>query len=283
MVGSGEATPGVALVTGASRGLGRAIALELSRRGCDVVATMRDPGGAGASLEDEARDAGLPLRVEQLDLTRPNEARIPAGLRVLVNSAGVRLRYLPVEETPLDEWRDTFETNVFGLVELTRRALPELRRTAARAGSAVVCNISSAAILLPHPFMAAYRSSKAAVSALCDSLRMELAPLGIRVVEVLPGPIGTDLQNDSVMVRPPEAVDFEPYRRLGEQHHVVSAAALPYVTSPADAASAIADAVLADGGPMRVGCDPVAVDQLAHWRASSDEVLAAESEARLGL
>jgi NAD(P)-dependent dehydrogenase (short-subunit alcohol dehydrogenase family) len=198
---------GIAVVTGASRGIGRAVAIELAARGLDVVATMRDPL-AGRSLLAEAEAAGLALRVERLDVRRVDEFAVPEGLRVLVNSAGVRLRYLPVEETPLDEWRETFETNVFGLVELTRRALPTMRRTAEARGAeghadVVVCNVSSSSILLPHPFMGTYRASKAAVSALCDSLRIELAPFGIRVVEILPGPIGTDLLHDSVMVRPP--------------------------------------------------------------------------------
>jgi NAD(P)-dependent dehydrogenase (short-subunit alcohol dehydrogenase family) len=283
---------GIAVVTGASRGIGRAVAIELAGRGLEVVATMRDPV-AGGSLLAEAEAAGLAVRVERLDVRRADEFAVPEGLRVLVNSAGVRLRYLPVEETPLDEWRETFETNVFGLVELTRRALPAMRRTAeARAAEGhadvVVCNVTSSSILLPHPFMGTYRSSKAAVSALCDSLRIELAPFGIRVVEILPGPIGTDLLHDSVMVRPPEAVEFEPYRQLGEAQHAVSRDALPFVTSTADAAKSIADAVLAPadaqgGRPMRVGCDPISVDQLAHWRDSSDEQLAAEVADRLGL
>ncbi len=76
---------GTALVTGASRGLGRATALELSRRGFDVVATMRDPGAAG----DLESHAGGRLRVARLDVEDPATIDLPAGLRVLVNNAGV--------------------------------------------------------------------------------------------------------------------------------------------------------------------------------------------------
>jgi len=271
-------TEGTAVVTGASRGLGRATALELARRGLHVVATMRDLA-AGESLLHEARAQDLALDVQRLDVTAPGDWTPPAELRVLVNSAGVRMQYLPVEHTEPDEWHDTFRTNVFGLAELTRRAIPVLRAN----GGGVICNVSSAAILLPHPFMATYRASKAAVSALCDSMRSELAPFGIRVVEILPGPIGTDLLQDSIMVRPPEAVEYEPYRALALRQHEVSAASRPYVTPPADAARTIADEVLAPSGPMRVGCDVVSVDQISHWRESSDEELAAETFARLGL
>ena len=145
---------GIAAVTGASRGIGRAIALELARRGFDVVATMRDPA-AGAGMSDEAGQADGRLRVQALDVTRPDTVRLPDGLRVLVNNAGVEREHLPVEETPLELWRDMFETNVFGLVEVTKRAIPLVRA----AGGGVICNIGSSLILAPVPFYAAYRAS----------------------------------------------------------------------------------------------------------------------------
>ena len=152
---------GIAAVTGASRGIGRAVALELARRGFDVVATMRD-AAAGAGLSDEAQEGGGRLQVQALDVTQPDTIRLPDGLRVLVNNAGVEREHLPVEETPLELWRDMFETNVFGLVEVTRRAIPLVRA----AGGGVICNMGSSSVLAPVPFYAAYRASKAAVSAI---------------------------------------------------------------------------------------------------------------------
>ena len=168
---------GIAVVTGASRGIGRAVAVELARRGFEVLATMRD-AAAGAQLADEAGTSGSRVRVAALDVTRPETIRLPDGLRVLVNNAGAEREHLPVEETPLEDWRDVFETNVFGLVEVTRRAIPLLRA----AGGGVICNLGSSSILAPVPFYAAYRASKAAVSALSMTLRAELAPQHIRVV-----------------------------------------------------------------------------------------------------
>src|SRR5690242_6955696 len=147
---------GTAVVTGASRGIGRAVAIELARRGFDVVATMRDPA-AGASLLDEA---GGSLRVERLDVTDASTMSMPDGLRVLVNNAGVEDDNLPVEAMPLDIWRRLFETNVFGLVEVTRHAIPKLRES----GGGVICNITSSSLLAPVPFLGAYRATKAAVS-----------------------------------------------------------------------------------------------------------------------
>ena len=120
---------GTAVVTGASRGIGRAVAVELAARGFDTVATMRDPA-AGATLSD--------MRVERLDVTDPASITLPDGLRVLVNNAGVESDNLPIEFMPLDAWKQLFTTNVFGLVEVTKRAVPLMRA----AGGGVICNIT---------------------------------------------------------------------------------------------------------------------------------------------
>ena len=255
---------GVALVTGASRGLGRATALELARRGFEVVASMRDPG-VGEELRDRARRDGLPLRVERLDVERPESIRMPDGLRVLVNNAGADGRYLPVEESELAEWRRLFETNVFGLVETTRRAIPALRAS----GGGVVCNVTSASLLFPMPFFAAYRASKAAVSAIGETLRAELAPFGIRVVEILPGPIDTDMLAASKRV--PEAAEFEAYKVLAERAHAGRLAVESDVASPEAAARRIADAILDDAAPLRSACDALGQGLLEGWRRAGDE------------
>src|SRR4051794_28589443 len=105
---------GIAVVTGASRGIGRAVAIELAQRGFDAVATMRDPA-AGVALVD------LGMRVQRLDVTDPSSIELPQGLRVLVNNAGVESDNLPVEVMSTESWRALFETNVFGLIEVTKR------------------------------------------------------------------------------------------------------------------------------------------------------------------
>ena len=254
---------GIALVTGASRGIGRAVSLELARRGFEVVATMRAPR-AGATLAEEAARLGVRLRVERLDVTDPESIRIPSGLRVLVNNAGIEEDYLPVEATPIEQWRRVFEANLFGLVEVTRAAIPALRA----AGGGVICNVTSSSGLVPTPFYAVYRASKAAVSAIGESLRAELAPFGIRVVEVLPGPIDTDMLAHSDRTYEAEALPgYEAMaRRSLEMRRQV-----PSVTSAADAARAIADAILDDASPLRRGCDPLGEQLLGAWRQASDE------------
>jgi NAD(P)-dependent dehydrogenase (short-subunit alcohol dehydrogenase family) len=262
---------GTALVTGAGRGLGRAIALDLCARGFEVVATMRNPG-KGAGLAHEVAAAGGALRVEQLDVTDPESIAIPDGLRVLVNNAGVEVPHPPFEDTPLELWRHMFETNVFGLIEVTRRAIPVLRAS----GGGVVCNITSSSLFAPVPFYAPYRASKAAVSVLGESLRTELAPFGIRVLEVMPGPIDTDMLEGSN--RPADAVDSPSpdYAAMAiRMYEGRKGKVADFVTQPADAARAITDAILDDDAPLRVGCDPLGRGMLASWRSTSDEELMA--------
>jgi NAD(P)-dependent dehydrogenase (short-subunit alcohol dehydrogenase family) len=255
---------GIAAVTGASRGIGRAVALELARRGFDVVATMRDPA-AGAELPEEARAVGGRLRVEALDVIRPDTIRLPEGLRVLVNNAGLEREHLPVEETTLELWREMFETNVFGVVEVTRRAIPLIRE----AGGGVICNLGSSSVLAPVPFYAAYRASKAAVSALGETLRTELAPQGIRVVEIMPGPVDSDMLRHSqeTMVEPAGAL----YRPLADHMNANKSMVAEMIQPAADAARLIVDAILDDEGPMRSGCDPMGTGLIEAWRRSTDE------------
>ena len=246
---------GAALVTGAGRGIGRAVALELARRGFRVHATLRDPARAGA-LRQAAAAEGLELAVERLDVTDADSIALPEGLRVLVNNAGVDLANLPVEHAPLSLWREMFETNLFGLVEVTRRAVPRLRA----AGGGVICNLSSISVLSEVPFYAAYRASKAAVGALCDSLRSELAGFGIRVLEVMPGPVETDMFAASG--KRPEAAEHEGYTELALKLWEGRRSMGPMTATADSAARDIVDAILDDDVRARVACDPLSKSQL---------------------
>ena len=255
---------GSALVTGASRGIGRAVALELADRGFTTVATMRRPED-GADLP--AATSGT-LTVAHMDVTDVDPDVLPGDLRVLVNNAGVDSDYLPVEHSNLDDWRDVFETNVLGLVATTIAAIPVLRANR----PAVVCNISSSSILASVPFYSTYRASKAAVSAFGDSLRVEVAPSGIRVVEILPGPIDTDMFQLSKGESAAAAFDrYRPMAELAERLRVENAD--PMVATTASAAALIVDAILEDDGPMRYGCDPLSIGLLDVWRQSDDETM----------
>ncbi len=255
---------GTAVVTGASRGIGRAIAVDLAQAGFDVVATMRDPA-AGKGLVDEVGETTGSIRVQHLDVTDPAGIELPSGLRVLVNNAGIERDYLPVEHTPMEHWREVFETNVFGLVEVTRRAIPLLRTN----GGGVICNITSSSLIAPMPFYAVYRASKSAVSALNDTLRAELAPFGIRVVEIMPGPVESDMWYASERVA--EAAAYDEYRAMAEAAYEGRLQVSDQFSPAPAAAAAIRDAILDDDGPMRYGCEPMSVGMIEMWRSSSDE------------
>jgi NAD(P)-dependent dehydrogenase (short-subunit alcohol dehydrogenase family) len=238
---------GAALVTGASRGIGRAVACELVARGFDVTASMRDPA-AGADLP--ATGPGR-LHVARLDVNDPAGIEIPPGLRVLVNNAGVEAENLPIETAGLDLWRTLFETNVFGLVNVTRAAIPVLRAN----GGGVIVNVTSSSLLVPVPFLGLYRASKAAVSALGESLQAEVAGFGIRVLEVMPGPIQTDMLASGD--HPAEAIEVDEYRTLAEALWTARQGIRDQHTPATEAARRIVDALLDDDGPLRVGCDPL--------------------------
>jgi NAD(P)-dependent dehydrogenase (short-subunit alcohol dehydrogenase family) len=257
---------GTAVVTGASRGIGRAVAIELAARGFDVLATMRTPDN-GAGLADEVPKGGGRLEVARMDVTDPSTISLPDELRVLVNNAAVEREHPAFESTPTELWRAMYETNVFGLIEVSRAAIPALRR----AGGGVLCNVTSSSILAPVPFFAPYRSSKAAVSAIGESLRAELAPFGIRVLEIMPGPIDTDMLAGSA--EPPVAILDPDYAAMAQRYFDGRSNVEDQKTSTADAAIAIVDAVLDDDAPLRVACDPLAVGLLDAWRTTTDEQL----------
>jgi NAD(P)-dependent dehydrogenase (short-subunit alcohol dehydrogenase family) len=252
---------GIALVTGASRGIGKAVALELAARSFDTVATMRDPAdGAGLAAESGGR-----VRVERLDVTDPDTIAMPDGLRVVVNNAGVESENLPLEIMPVDFWRTILETNVVGLVAVTRAAIPKLRE----AGGGVICNITSSSLLAPVPYLGAYRASKAAVSALGESLQAEVGQFGIRVVEIMPGPIITEMLEASD--QPPPALQHDRYRaqaeKMWESRQTIRGA---YTPAP-EAARRIVDAILDYDGPLRYGCDDMSEGMLTGWRSVASD------------
>ncbi len=259
---------GTALVTGASRGIGRAVAAELARRGWDTVATMRSPAD-GAGLEKEAAEQGWQLRVARLDVTDAATIDIPETLRVLVNNAGVETENLPVEHSDVDEhWRYMFDANVFGVVRVTQRALPALRAN----GGGVIANVTSSSVLAPVPFMAIYRASKAAVIALGESLAAEVARFGIRVVDVMPGPIITDMLRTSE--RPAAGIRFDDYRELAESMWETRQQITDQYTPADEAARRIVDTIEGASAPLtRVGCDDMADGMVAAWKSQPHDAM----------
>jgi NADP-dependent 3-hydroxy acid dehydrogenase YdfG len=213
----------VALVTGASRGIGAAVARALAP-GHDLLLGGRDHD-ALAALAAEL-PGSRPWPVELTDDAALAEAT--AGIErldVLVHSAGVGLLGT-VADTPAATWRAQFEVNVVAVAELTRLLLPALRAARGR-----VVLLNSGAGLSARPGWASYAASKFALRAFADALRAEEAPHGVRVTSVHPGRVDTDMQRAVVEH---EGGRYDPDAYLRPES--VAGAVLLAVTAPPDAA-----------------------------------------------
>lgn len=178
----------VALVTGASSGIGEAAALELHARGFTVYGAARRVERMSALAERGIRTVAMDVTDE--DSMRDGVDRIVAEtgrIDVLVNNAGYG-SYGPVEEVALDEARYQFEVNVFGAARLTQLVLPHMRSR--RHGR--IINITSMGGKIHTPLGAWYHGTKFALEGFSDSLRMEVRPFGVDVVIVEPGAIRTE-------------------------------------------------------------------------------------------
>ena len=186
------AQPGreIAVVSGASTGIGAATARELARRGFHVLAGVRRSTDADAlratniepimfDITNEAEIAALVKRIADDPERRP--------LRALVNNAGVGVN-APVEALPLSEWRKLFDVNLFGHVAMMQALLPALINS-----QGTVVNISSVGGKVAMATYGPYGSAKFALEAVSDALRREVEPLGVKVVVIEPGAVTTDM------------------------------------------------------------------------------------------
>jgi short-subunit dehydrogenase len=178
-----------ALVTGATRGIGRAVAHALVRAGAEVVGTGRDVG----ALPEAERVPGV--RYVALDLRSEQSIKACAAsagaVDLLVSNAGGS-QVGPAEELPMDRVRALFEMNVFGTMRLTQEVLHGMRER----GAGRIIGIASFAAVTPVPFVSSYAASKAALIAFHKGLRIEVAPLGIKVSIVAPFDVNTTIPQD---------------------------------------------------------------------------------------
>ncbi len=208
-----QSDEGVVLVTGASRGLGMAVARSLADGGWRVVAGARDP--SAVDYGDDPRITVVPLDVTDHDTVRSAVAtaeEIAEGaLDALVSNAGYA--YLgPVEGLEMDDLRVQFETNVFGALAVTQAVLPKMRE--ARRGRIMV--VSSVGAHLCTPLVGAYRASKAAFDAMADTLRVEIRPYGVEIIRVEPGMVATGFSASAVR-SPAMSFDDGPWAAMTTQ------------------------------------------------------------------
>lgn len=236
----------VVVVTGATRGIGAAIARRFAEPGTTLVLGQR---GDGEALLPELHAAGAAAQSLQLDVTRPESvdafvARTLAehgAIDVLVNNAGDVLRQ-SVLDTTLADWDAVFDLNVKGVMLMSRA----VGRGMIERGHGVIVNISSIAGTFANTERAAYCSSKAAVNLFTKVLALEWAPHGVRAVALAPGFIETESNGFELDVTGIRA-EFE--RRiplgLGTPEHV---AGLAYLVASDDAAYLTGEVVALDGG-----------------------------------
>lgn len=242
----------LALVTGAARGAGAAIATGLARAGAIVIVTDIELDAA-ERVASQIASEGLQAHALSLDVTEPAQcARVAARtaqwgeLSILVNNAGVRPRH-PFDGVDRDaHWRHAMDVNVDGVRNVTLAFVPAL----ARARGCVI-NITSIAAHQASPMSVAYSTSKAAAQMLTKALALELAVEGIRVNAVAPGVMETDMTASSRQnpQRRQRLLDRIPMGRFGQPEELVG----PVVFLASDMAGYVTGAVLpADGGYLAV-------------------------------
>jgi len=261
----------IAVVTGASTGIGAATARELARRGFHVLAGVRRDRDA-----DAIRGPGIEPLI--IDITNPDHIRALAtrvrgdsqgrAVRALVNNAAVGVN-VPVEAFAIDEWRRLFEVNLFGHVAVTQALLPSLIRSKGR-----VVNISSVGGKVAMATYGPYAGTKFALEAVSDSLRREMATFGVGVVVVEPGAVRTEMPGRAIATAHElaSAMSPEQSQRYGPLVQAITAQTASHTTSgsglPADAAAkVIAKAVTARKPRTRytVGRDAALITRLVRF------------------
>jgi len=242
-------TRGAWLITGCSSGFGREIATEAIRRGFEVAATARQVKEI-ANLVALAPDRVIAL---PLDVTDPEQRRSCVAavterfgeIGTLVNNAG-RGYLASIEEGEIDDVRQLFEINVFGPLALTKLVLPAMRRQ----GSGLLVNISSMGGLVANPGSGYYASSKFALEGWSEALSKEVAPLGIRVLLVEPGPFRTAWTERSLARAGSTIADYA--TTTGRRMQEIGDPARRQPGDPVRAAKVIIEAALSPSPPLRL-------------------------------
>ena len=259
------------MITGCSSGFGKVLAETVLARGDQLIATARKAEELGSLIACFPKTA----RAAALDVTREGSAAAAValaeeafgGLDILVNNAGFGFMGAIEEATP-EEYRPMFETNVFGLIETTRAALPALRR---RRGARVV-NFSSGAGIAGAAGYGYYNATKFAVEGLSEALAQELAPLGLAVIIVEPGPFRTEFLGRSIATAKAEIDAYA--ETSGKLRHYRDTNNGRQAGDPEKAAAVILKAVDAAVPPLHLPLGPIAYSiaekKLAAFKADLD-------------
>jgi len=260
-----------ALVTGASSGMGRETAIKLAEKGFQVIAAARRIGRLNELAEQFQNITPM-----QVDLSQSEDTEVFCNyistlsmpVSVLINNAGYSIRGA-LEDVSMEAIKRIFEVNLFALIRITQACLPGMRYL--RKGTIV--NLSSIAGKFTFPGSGVYAATKYAVEGITDALRMELAPFGIRVVAIRPGPIGTEFNEvgnkltGDLMAR--THPDYKPiYQTAGAATGKIFACLS--IPGPDLIADCILQAVLSDAPNAVYSAGPLS-DDFLEKRASLDD------------
>jgi NAD(P)-dependent dehydrogenase (short-subunit alcohol dehydrogenase family) len=206
---SGSLNGKTALITGASKGLGKAMALALSQAGATIALVSRDETKLQA-VKQEIEDSGGRADVfiadvkdeQQVERLEAEVSKRLGKIQILVNNAGINLRKNLIDFS-LSEWQSVVDTNLTSVFLMCRKFVPHMRGT----GYGRILNMSSIMSHVSLPQRSAYSASKAALLGLIRALALELAPEGITVNGISPGPFGTEM-NESLMQDPEANAQF---------------------------------------------------------------------------
>lgn len=251
------------LITGCSTGIGRALAQAFQHSGQQVLATARRPGDLLDLQETGIRIYALD--VNSADSIAALMAQLDAeglAVDVLINNAGYGAMG-PLAELPQAELRLQFETNVFALMAVTQAVVPGM----VRRGRGRIINIGSVSGVLPTPFSGAYCATKAAVHALSDALRIELAPLGIEVMVVQPGGIESQFGATASKGVAARSASLSLYAPVADAIAARANASQDQATPAAEFARIMVDAVLAERAApvVRIGHGSFAMPLIKRW------------------
>ncbi|MFF3915808.1 SDR family oxidoreductase [Streptomyces sp. NPDC001852] len=266
-------SPKTVLITGTSSGIGMAAAIGTARAGWATIATMRDTGKAEALLK-AATEAGVAdrIQVKRLDVTESagitaclDEVVAEHGrLDALVNNAGAA-QVGTIEQSSVDDVRAAMEVNFFGVVAVTRAALPHLRASKGR-----VITVTSVGGVVGQPFNEAYCAAKFAVEGFMQSLAPVAATVGVDVAVVEPGAVASEFVANLGLDVPTLLAAAGPYGSALEAYISRTRESFGNAQTPAEAAAPIVDALTAARPPFRIQTSQWARDFVATTLADLD-------------
>lgn len=197
--------PKTIFITGTSSGIGYDLAYNLTKQGHKVIASCRNPKDVDKLNQEGIKCISLDVSDESSVANAFTELKnlTKGKLDVLINNAGFG-QAGALEDLSLDDIRAQFEVNVFGLINVTKHAIPLMRVN----GQGRIINISSVLGIISLPFRGAYNASKYAVEGLSDTLRLELKSSNIKVISIQPGPISSNFRTTSLK-KTAESIDLE--------------------------------------------------------------------------